>query len=320
MDEKIRGRLLQPVDWLFSGYNLILAGLWATAGATWMVVLHMVVLHLVAAGLPWVIRRLARASAAALVVADFYPFVAVPFVWGELGTILPLLHAHPFDAEALRFDAWALGGHWHARWMAAAPTRWISEPMYAAYASFYLLLGVPPLVMLATGRRRDLRVLGSRLLLVYVVCALCNFVWPVVGPTPVLPAHSAIAHGFFFRLTTFLQQAGDSLGTSFPSTHVAAAVTVACCAWTWSTPVLAALISVDAVAITFATVYTQAHYGIDAVAGVIVAIVLQLAIVAVSSTTADRPTVPDDRSRSRRRVRRRPAARPPTATPARRDR
>jgi hypothetical protein len=313
IDEKIRGRLFQPVDWLYSGYNLVLAVLWwTTAGAAWRGVLH-----LVAAALPWPLRRLARVSAAASVVADIYPFIALGFVWGELGGLLPRLHPHPFDAETMRFDAWALGAHWHTRWMAAMPTRWLSEPMYAAYASFYLLLGLPPLVLIATGRRRELRVLGARLLLVYVVCALGNFVWPVVGPTPILPAHSAIARGLFFRLTTFVQHTGDSLGTSFPSTHVAAAVTIACCAWAWSTPALASIISLDAVAITFATVYTQNHYGIDAVAGLIVAIGLQIAIVVLSNTTVDRPPVPGGPTSPRRRRR---AARPPIATPARPDR
>lgn len=318
--------LTRPVDWLFSAYNLILAALWLSAAGRSAAALWLAGLHVGVAILPWPIRAAsARGSAVASVIADLYPVVAVAFVWGELGKILPLLHPHPFDAAALRVESWALGAHWHARWMAADPSLWLSELMYAAYSSFYVLLVGTPLVMLLTGRRAQLRTLGARLLLTYVVCALFDFVWPVVGPTPVLPAHSDIAHGLFFQLTALVQHTGDSLGTSFPSTHVAAALTIACCAWAWSRPVLAAVITLDAVAITFSTVYTQNHYAIDAIAGALVAGTIQVAIVvwrrrgAVSSTMAE----PSHHSAARpiaRPSRLRPAEPPAPATPARPDR
>jgi membrane-associated phospholipid phosphatase len=86
-------------------------------------------------------------------------------------------------------------------------------------------------------------------------------------------------HSVFYTLSTAVQQAGDSLGTACPSTHVAGSAAIAFVAWR-RFPRAAALACVaDAVLIALATVYTQNHYAFDALTGFLVVLVLQCAAI-----------------------------------------
>jgi membrane-associated phospholipid phosphatase len=249
---------------VFIAYNLLLAVLWAPrslvfAGA-----------HLAAIALP--------ALLASTPFADAYPAFAVMGIWTEMGAILPLLHpdgAAARDAAALRVDALLFGTHWHTEWIARMPWAWLSTLMYGAYCSYYVLLLGLPLGFWLLRRRAAFADLAFRILLVYACCAVCYLVFPVIGPAPLPPVADAVRHGAFFEMSAAIQRAGDSLGTSLPSTHAAGSMTIALAAWRWLPRPLAIATVGVAVAIAFATVYTRNHYAIDAVAGVLLAVCLQ---------------------------------------------
>jgi len=252
---------------VFIAYNLLLALLWAPhnlafAGA-----------HIAAAVLPPLL--------APTPFADSYPAFAVIGIWTEMGAILPLLHpdgaagAAARDAAALRLDALVFGTHWHTEWIARMPWGWLSSLMYAAYCSYYALLLGLPFVFWLLRHREALADLAFRILLVYAACAVCYLVFPVIGPAPLPPVADAVRHGAFFEMSAAVQRAGDSLGTSLPSTHAAGSMTIALAAWRWLPRPLALGTLGVAVAIALATVYTQNHYAIDAVAGVVLAVCLQ---------------------------------------------
>jgi membrane-associated phospholipid phosphatase len=269
---------------VFIAYNLLLALLWAPhnlvfAGA-----------HLAAVALP--------ALLAATPFADAYPAFAVMAIWTEMGAILPLLHpdgAAARDAAALHLDGLIFGTHWHSQWIALMPWAWLSTIMYGAYCSYYALLIGLPLTFWVLRHREAVADLAFRLLLVYAACAVCYMIFPVIGPAPLPPVADALRHGAFFEMSAAVQRAGDSLGTSLPSTHAAGSMTLALAAWRWL-PRPFALATVGlAIAIAFATVYTQNHYAIDAVAGVLLAIGLQTI---VSRLPAAPATVPVPRRRA----------------------
>jgi len=269
---------------VFIAYNLLLALLWAPhnlvfAGA-----------HLAAIALPSLFS--------ATPFADAYPAFAVMAIWTEMGAILPMLHpdgAAARDAAALHLDGLIFGTHWHTQWIALMPWSWLSTSMYGAYCSYYVLLIGLPFWLWVSRHREALADIAFRLLLTYAACAVCYLIFPVVGPAPLPPVADAVRHGAFFEMSAAVQRAGDSLGTSLPSTHAAGSMTLALAAWRWLPRPLALATVALAVAIAFATVYTQNHYAIDAVAGVLLAVCLQTI---VSRLPAGPATAPVPRRRA----------------------
>jgi membrane-associated phospholipid phosphatase len=110
--------------------------------------------------------------------------------------------------------------------------------------------------------------------LTHLVCFAIYLGFPVLGPWQ-FGSHGNVPVGLFFSLNAAVQQAGDSLGTACPSTHVAGSATVALVAWRRLPRPLAIALTVDAALIGLATVYTQNHYAFDVLTGVVVVLVLQ---------------------------------------------
>jgi membrane-associated phospholipid phosphatase len=280
---------------VFIGYNLLLALLWAGIGVRDPrgVAFAIALAHLVATALP--------ALLASTPIADSYPAFAVVGIWTEMGAILPRLHpdgALVRDAAVLRLDSLLFGAHWHTEWIIRMPWSWLSTSMYVVYCSYYaLLLGLPLLLFLAR-QREALADVAFRVLLVYAACAVCYLIFPVIGPAPVPPVADAVRHGMFFDLSAGIQKAGDSLGTSLPSTHAAGSMTIALVCWRWLPRPAAIAMLIQAVAIALSTIYTQNHYTIDAVAGVLLAAFLQTVVVSLSPRPAAAAPAPVPRRRA----------------------
>ncbi len=267
-----RARLL-PIDRIFAAYNALVALAWLAGSAHSRAALWATAAHALAIGLPWYLRRPGATLPAARRLADIYPLLALGVLWGELGAIVPVLHRHAYDDAIVRLDATLFP-------LDLRRSRWLDEIMYAAYFSFYVLLIVPPLLMLKGGERRvgALRDYVLRVMLTYMTCGVANLIFPVVGPAATAPPVDW-SHGLFYGMTALVQQVGDALGTSFPSTHVAAAAAIAWGSWTWYSRAVATVITADVVALAFATVYTRNHYAVDAAAGLAIAVVLQGVVV-----------------------------------------
>jgi membrane-associated phospholipid phosphatase len=278
----------RPVDRLFIGYNALVAAGWLVAAAraaprsTAGVAITWAAAHMAALALPFGARRLRMLGGRGALVAMLYPLVTLPWLWGELGTLLPLVHGHAHDATVQRWDLALLGAHVHATWMARSHAAWLVSTMYTSYLSFYALLAVTPLVLLAMERRSALEDYVYRIMLAYCACGTIYMLFPVIGPTPIYPPGTPIAQSALVRLMRLVESAGDSLGTSFPSSHAAVGVTIVFGAWRWFRPAIAGLLAADAAYMTLAAVYTQNHYAIDVIAGAGLAIVL----VAVSRQSA----------------------------------
>ncbi|UCD23349.1 MAG: phosphatase PAP2 family protein, partial [Gemmatimonadota bacterium] len=168
----------------------------------------------------------------------------------------------------------------HDIWMPNMAAVWFSELMYFSYEAYYLLVFVPPIVLLFQRRHGALRDTTFRLVLVYLICFVIYAAFPVDGPhflhEPFQGPHTL---GFFYGINQTLQASGDSLGCSFPSSHVAAAVSAAYIGWLYFPRWVAIIMAIEALGVTLATIYTQNHYAVDSLAGLVLALLVQMWLV-----------------------------------------
>jgi membrane-associated phospholipid phosphatase len=162
----------------------------------------------------------------------------------------------------------------------------VSEALHFAYASYYLLVYVPPIVLYARGRRDAFVETVLALFLVYAACFLAYAVFPVDGPR-YLVGPAAAPDGPVRRFVLVLLDRGSSRGTAFPSSHVAASLVSALCALRLQRRV-GMIIAPLALALLLATVYGGFHYAVDALVGVILGSLAWLASVAFWRAAASR--------------------------------
>jgi membrane-associated phospholipid phosphatase len=273
---------VRAVDVAVAGYNLVLATLWLTQLGRGPLPVVIGAAHLAAAALPFLFQRwnAAASSRPIRLLRDLYPLVFLALFWSELGLLFELRHPLSQDTVVVELDLALFGQHLNLHWMPLMPWPWFSEVMHFVYLAYYGAVFLPPLYLLVRAHRPALDDTLFRILATYLSCYLFYLVFPVIGPAELLPQHDgALTQGFFYQLTHAARAAGDSLGTAFPSSHVAGAVTAAIVGARWFPPFIARLLLVEAVGVVAATVYTQNHYAIDAVAGIVWAVGLQLALI-----------------------------------------
>lgn len=270
-----------PVDRLLAGYHLLLAGLWAIGqprhASAWPVLAH-----LAAVGLPAIFDRIVAGAGSSRLtrgLREGYPLVLLLAFWTELGYLLPLLHSTMNDDLVTKLDLTIFGRHWNDSWRVAMPHQWLNQLMNMSYFLYLPLIYVPFVVAATRGRTGAMRDMVFRLLATYLACYLAYLAFPVLGPRATGMSPGLAFDGFFASLSEALRSRGDSLGTAFPSSHAAGAVTVAIIAAQWLRPWAAGLLALQAVGVLLATVYTGNHYPIDAVAGAMLAVAVQLALV-----------------------------------------
>ena len=264
-----------PVDGVIAGYNLVLALVWLglrdRAPHAWVVALC----HLVAAGLPWLFAG-ARPRGVWRAVREGYPLVGFALFWGELGVVQRLRGLPPHDEAIRALDLRLFHAHWSELWMARMPYPALQEVMFFCYFLYYFLLIVPPVAMGTARGWRAFRSVVLAVMLTYLSCFLFYIAFPVYGPRAMAAGLATPAVGFFHTLVERARESGDSLGTAFPSSHVAGVVTMAVMGWRWLGRGWGFVLAVAALAVALSTVYTGNHYVIDAVAGALWVVPLQL--------------------------------------------
>ncbi|HEX6588480.1 MAG TPA: phosphatase PAP2 family protein [Longimicrobiales bacterium] len=196
------------------------------------------------------------------------PLLVMPLLYAELPLLNQAVWGGRYFDETIITAERALFGFEPARELARMRDEaWISEPLHAAYISYYLIIYAPPLLIGWKRGTAAMREAVFTLALVFFAHYLF-FVWfPVEGPryrfeTPV----TEDARGAAYQLAHALLEAGSSRGAAFPSSHVG--VSVAATIVTWRhLRALAPLIGVLTVGLAFGAVYGGFHYGIDALAG-----------------------------------------------------
>ena len=284
---------IRPADLLVAAYNLVLFAVWIRLGGAAWYVPWIAGAHAAAAALPLLFSRVGTWRRGLGVLREIYPLLGLLAFWSELGVLQRLAPGGTYDAIVSRLDLMLFGQHLNLAWMPAMPYPALSEAMHGFYFLYYPLIFAPPIAMALIGRTDALRDMTLRLMVTYLGCYILYLAFPVIGPAELLPHYQGpLTNGFFYHLTHAARAAGDSLGTAFPSSHVAGATTIAVLAWRWLPRPVAVLITVEAVGVLLATVYTQNHYPVDALAGLLWALGLQLVLVPAFSGAAAAPRVP----------------------------
>ncbi len=198
-------------------------------------------------------------------VRDLLPLLLGPFLYVELRWLIPGLGHQHSDALVQRWEHALFGGNPSATWAPAMPWRMMSELLHLAYASYYLLVLVPPIALYVRGRRDAFSATMLAFTLVYAVCFATYVLFPVDGPR-YLVGPAAAPNGPVRAFVLHLLEAGSSRGTAFPSSHVAASVVASLCALTFQRRVGVAVAFLTA-GLTLGTVYGGFHYGVDALVG-----------------------------------------------------
>ena len=303
---------IRPVDRFVSAMNVGFALLWLGALGRVAFAPGLVAAHAAAALLPQLfscLRPDTRGATRAL--RELYPLVLVVLVWGELGLGREFLHAVGNDPVIAAADVLVFGRHLQSVWMPAMPQVWFSELMFGLYGIYYPMVFGTPVVLLLLGQRDTARRIVFGLAVTYFSCYVLYALFPVDGPSHTMARYAGpLTEGLFYRLSTGAVHAGDSLGTAFPSSHVAGAVSMAILAARWLPRRVATVFAIEALGVALSTVYTQNHFAIDSAAGVLLAFGVQLiAVPALDAVLQERraalpvpplpvyPTPPPDRGR-----------------------
>lgn len=220
----------------------------------------------------------------------FYPILLFTAFYRETELLNQMFHAGYLDVHFLRLEPRLFGMQPGLDLMQRFPFRWLAELLYAAYFSYYLMIGGVGIVLLWRDRRQFAHFVSVVSFVFYVCYTIYIFV-PVVGPRivyrglveeplppDVIPVVStevpaSVQDAVFFRIMGWIYDRFEATGAAFPSSHVA----VALCTLYFSflyLPRIRYVHLIAAILLCVSTVYGRYHYVVDVVAGVAVAGVL----------------------------------------------
>jgi len=252
--------------------------------------------YLAVTGLLILVSPLGMGTKASFVYAHFALLAAVlllgllprerPALWSFVRAVYPLAGLYVFYqgvqvlnrlTTARYYDPIVL--RWEEQLFACQPSQifcrsvpwWpLSEFLHFAYAFYLLLIPIAVVGFLLTRQRAALRLFTTSVMGTFFICYLAFVFFPVRGPFQHLGPIAPASKGFLFpQIVHALLTGSSSVGTAFPSSHVAVAVAIAIAAWPYL-PRLRGLFVVAAAGIFFGTVYGGYHYAVDSLAGLIV--------------------------------------------------
>ena len=213
------------------------------------------------------------------VLHDLYPLLLIPVLYTELAFLNVGLGVDVVFGNDLIVQGWEeslFGAQVSYTWIRAYPSVFWSGLLHLAYVSYYPIVYLGPILLLARGRRQSARQVLFAAMLAYLICYSVFMLFPVAGPNWVFDNPTGpVREVWSARMVYGLLGTGSSVGTAFPSSHVAATFTAVFANWReWRA--LALVFVVPASFMAVATVYCQMHYGIDALLGLGLAVVVTL--------------------------------------------
>jgi membrane-associated phospholipid phosphatase len=264
---------LTLTDLVLAAYNLFLAVVILvrgpfTDGRGWLLLAVLLFGLLLMA-----FRRVPSGSRVANFVHTFYPLVLFGALYTALGILNEGVDPARIPANDAQVQGWEralFGGQPSYDLIRRYPSVFLSGLLHLAYFSYYPTIVLPPPILAARGDWDGARRVIGASITAYMLCFVVFTLFPVAGPNwmfdhptgPVRDVWSA-------RLVYTLLEGGSSVGTAFPSSHVAATFATVIAAWrAW--PPLGRVTVVPFLLLTVAVVYCQMHYAVDALAGLAV--------------------------------------------------
>ena len=268
------GPAVNPVDKLLLGWVGFLTLMVGLRADSVLVAGALLSAHALFILLLFLFTRLRPTDRIGRLLHDIYPLVLLGAFYTELGI---LSHAFGY-AEVLAHDgivqgweAALFGGQPSFDWIRAQPSVFWSGLLHLAYLSYYPIIYVPPLLLLAAARPEDARTVIFATMTAFVICYVVFATFPVAGPNyAFVHPTGAVREVWSARVVYGLLNAGSAMGTAFPSSHVAATMAAVGALWLVWRPSFWVVL-VPAVLLAISTVYCQMHYAVDAAAGLAVA-------------------------------------------------
>jgi membrane-associated phospholipid phosphatase len=255
----------------------------------WLLGAHVLALVVIQLMVSWHARNPANKTVGFL--RHFYPVLLYAGLFAETG-YLNQMFIHGFlDPTLIGWEQSLFGCQPSLVFMHKLPFLLVSEIFYAAYFSYYLMIGGVGLALYLRNREQFFHYV-SVVSFVFYVCYLIYIFLPVIGP-PVffrtisgytlpedllrlVPSEGypeAIKAGWFYQVMRWIYDVFEAPGAAIPSSHVA----VALCTLFFSFRYLGAIRwwhSLMVVLLCLATIYCRYHYLIDVLAGIATAVVL----------------------------------------------
>jgi membrane-associated phospholipid phosphatase len=267
---------LLPVDRVFILYNLVLGIALTPSGVAEPKARFLVAGHLLGFLLPLVLLRYYRPNQPWLsALRELYPLLCLPLFWAELGVRHAWVDTSANDRMVAALELLLFGYQPSVEWKQWLAGGVLGEGISAWYGSYYLLLAAVPLLVWAARRKPTVGELVYRVTLTYLSCFLIYILFPVAGPREFFPVEETPMTGWFAGINDSIRNYGDSLGTAFPSSHVAGSMTLAWVAWRSCSRALASACGLIAAGMAFAVVVTGNHFVLDSVAAVFLVLVVQ---------------------------------------------
>lgn len=208
------------------------------------------------------------------IVRDWYPLVALPFCYDALKCLNRLATSAYFDGQIAGLEQSVFGFQLSQELYRLIPSAAASEFAHISYLAYAPMIALVSFVLYLSRRRDEFRILVTSLLVVFFVCYTVFILFPVKGPFHHFgPINPASKQGIFAYAVHRMLDSGSSVGTAFPSSHVAVAV----CLWMVTRRFLhrlSLLVLVIAAGIFLGTVYGGFHYAVDTLVGLVVGLVL----------------------------------------------
>jgi membrane-associated phospholipid phosphatase len=254
-----------------------------------LVGVHLLVLGLVHWLIVWRSRH--PESGIATFLCHFYPVLLYAGFYTETGHLNQMFVKGYLDPVVIGWDQAAFGCQPSLVFMEKFPSLFISETFYAAYFSYYLMIGGVGLALYLQSRRQFFHYV-SVTSFVFYVCYLLYIFLPVIGPpvffvkvpgyelppdlqrlaaTATYPA--SVQQGLFYRLMEWLYSVFEAPGAAIPSSHVAVALCTVFFSFRYIRGIRWLHLGV-VVLLCLATVYCRYHYVSDVLAGLAIAAAL----------------------------------------------
>lgn len=235
----------------------------------WLLLAHLLLIVLV------ILARKARKDAAPhlSVLAEWYPLVVLMAVYGSIGLLNgPLQHlGASLDPVVIGWEAKLKGPQILDRWAGHPGPGYINWFLSVSYLGFFPMVIAAPVVLWIQGKKDHARRAIFGISLTFFTCYLIFLLFPVAGPSYVLGWPDTQAGSDLpVRLVRSLNERGDSWGSAFPSSHVAASATALGLGMLGCRKLGTVLLPI-ALGILCAVIYFRVHYVLDAVAGLAIA-------------------------------------------------
>lgn len=233
--------------------------------------------HLAVSFLAWLTVR-APDSATGRFLRTCYPLIILTALYSSIDALNAFGAATTHDATLQRIEAGLFGGQPSRDWWRASPSDFWSTMLHAVYFSYYVIVPIPALYLLATRRVAALEQYLNAVIATFLACYICYMLFPVAGPY----YEFARPTGRFIdnapaRLVYRALASGSAFGAAFPSSHVAATVAATVGAWFGSRR-LALIIAVPTAMLAVGVVYCQMHYVVDSMAGVAMGVMIPMLV------------------------------------------